>query len=318
MAAAARCPVLSGDGGRRVLKIFIAVVLSLVGTVLVNYSMYMQKRELNDLPRLELKGALKTMRAFLSNISWLEAQGLMFLGTFIHSLALIFGPLSVVAPIHTSGVVLLAVLAIVKLGERAGMVDWIGIASTFLGLVLLGISLAGSSGSASAHNLFFTTFFIVLLYATAGACFINAFLKKGGRESVLIAIGTGVLLGLNDILEKLFWPDAGNRLWNDGFGRVLLSPYLWMIIAIAVITLFLNQVALQRGKAIVVIPVVNSLANLIPILVGLMAFGEPFPSSPGMIFLRLLSIVLIVGGAVVLSMKKEGDAVQDAAVARPG
>ncbi|MEW6555001.1 MAG: DMT family transporter [Actinomycetota bacterium] len=286
---------------------FFAVVLALVGTVLVNYSMYMQKRELNDLPRLELKGALKTLRAFVSNVSWLEAQGLMFLGTFIHSIALIFGPLSVIAPIHTSGVVLLAILAIFKLGERAELMDWIGIGATFLGLVFLGISLAGTSGAESAHNTFFTTFFIVLLYLTAGACFINAFLKKGARESVLIAIGTGVLLGLNDILEKLFWPDAGNRLWNEGFWHVFLSPYLWMIVAIAVVTLFMNQVALQRGKAIVVIPVVNSLSNLIPILVGLMAFGEPFPSSFGMIFLRLLSIVLIVGGAVVLSIKKEGD-----------
>ena len=297
------------------MKMFLTVVLSLLGTVLVNYSLYMQKRELNSLPRLELKGMLRTLKAFVSNVSWLEAQGLMFLGTFIHSLALIFGPLSVIAPIHTSGVVLLEVLAIVKLGERAGLLDWIGIGSTFLGLIFLGISLAGTAGSESAHNTFFTGFFIVLLYATAGACFVNAFLKKGARESVLIAIGTGVLLGLNDILEKLFWPDAANRLWNDGFSRVFLSPYLWMIIAIAIVTLFMNQVALQRGKAIVVIPVVNSLANLIPILVGLMAFGEPFPSSTGMIFLRLLSIVLIVGGAVVLSLKKEGDAAQAAVIA---
>lgn len=290
------------------MKMFLAVVLAVVGTVLVNYSMYMQKRELNHLPRLEIKGALKTIRVFISNVSWLEAQGLMFLGTFIHSLALIFGPLSVVAPIHTSGVVLVAILAIVKLGERAGVIDWVGIGSTFLGLILLGISLAGTSASESAHNTFFTGFFIVLLYATAAVCFVNAFRKRGAREPVLIAIGTGVLLGLNDILEKLFWPDAGNRLWNEGFWHIFLSPYLWMIVAIAVITLFMNQVALQRGKAIVVIPVVNSLSNLIPILVGLMAFGEPFPSSVGMIFLRLLSIVLIVGGAVVLSIKKEGDA----------
>ena len=298
------------------MKMFLAVILSLVGTVLVNYSMYMQKRELNHLPRLEIKGALTTIKAFISNVSWLEAQGLMFLGTFIHSLALIFGPLSVVAPIHTSGVVLVAILAIVKLGERAGVMDWVGIGCTFLGLILLGISLAGTSGSESAHNTFFTGFFIVLLYATAAVCFVNAFLKKGVRESVLIAIGTGVLLGLNDILEKLFWPDAGNRLWNEGFWHVFLSPYLWMIIAIAIITLFMYQVALQRGKAIVVIPVVNSLSNLIPILVGLMAFGEPFPSSIGMIFLRLLSIVLIVGGAVVLSLKKEGDAAQTATLSQ--
>lgn len=283
----------------------LAVLLALAGTILVNYSGYMQKRELNRLPRLERKNFFRTIKAFVTYVPWLEAQGVLFLGTFLHSLSLIFGPLSVVAPIHTSGVVLLAILAIVKLGERASLVDWLGIGSTVLGLVLLTITLGSTKGSGSAHNVFLTWFFIILLYIVAGACFFNALRKRGERAPVLIATGVGVLLGLNDVLEKLFWPDAGNRLWNHGLLNILGSPYLWMIIAISLSTLFLSQMALQRGKAIVVVPVTNSLSNLVPILVGFMAFGDPFPTGATMIFLRLASIVLIIGGAVILSFKQD-------------
>lgn len=284
----------------------LAVLLALAGTLLVNYSSYMQKRELNNLPRLERKDLFKTLKAFVTHVPWLEAQGMMFLGTFLHSLALIFGPLSVVAPIHTAGVVFLAILAIVKLGERAALVDWLGIGATILGLVFLTVSLTSTRKGVSSYNPILSWFFIILLYATAGACFYNALRKKGEKGPVLIAIGVGVLLGLNDILEKLFWPDAGSRLWNNGMLSVFGSPYLWMIIAIALGTLFIGQVSLQRGKAIVIVPVTNSLSNLVPILVGLMAFGEPFPSGANMIFLRLASIVLIVGGAIILSFKQEG------------
>jgi multidrug transporter EmrE-like cation transporter len=287
------------------MKLALAVLMSIIGTILVNYSGYMQKRELNYLPRIGAKNALKTAKAFFTCTPWLEAQALMFIGTFTHSIALAFAPLSIVLPIHTSGIVLLAVLAILKLGERASKLNWMGIGAIVLGLLFMGVSMAGGSGASSSYNPFFVWFLIVLLILTAGGCFVNAFIRKGERGPVFLAIGTGILLGLNDILEKLLWPDVGNRFWNSGLGSIPGSPYLWMIIFVALSTLFLGQMALQRGKAIVVIPVINGLANLIPILVGLLAFGERFPSSATFALMRLASIFFIIGGAILLSMKKE-------------
>jgi hypothetical protein len=56
----------------------------------------------------------------------------------------------------------------------------------------------------------------------------------------------------------------------------------------------------------VVIPLVTGFSNLIPIVVGFIAFREPFPQGALMISLRLGSILLIIGGAVLLSLRKDG------------
>jgi len=47
------------------------------------------------------------------------------------------------------------------------------------------------------------------------------------------------------------------------------------------------------------------MSNLIPIIIGILAMHEPLPSSGGMLFLRLGSFVFIVGGSIVLSLRRE-------------
>jgi len=58
--------------------------------------------------------------------------------------------------------------------------------------------------------------------------------------------------------------------------------------------------------AIVVVPLVTGFSNLIPVVVGFLAFREPFPTGAVMASLRLGSILLIIGGATLLSLRGEG------------
>ncbi len=282
-----------------------AVILALIATSCINYSGYMQKRELNNLPRIERKGFLKTLKAFLTCIPWLEAQGLQFLGTFVHAIAAGLAPLSVVQPINTSGVLLLALLAITKLGEKASTIDWAGIGSIILGLILLGLSLRGGEHAPLRFNPYFLWFLIILLFFISGTSFFAAFKRKDERTPVMIAIGNGVLLGLNAVLVKLAVNDLALKFWNESLGKALSSPYIWMVLVISLVTLLLSQIALQRGKAIIVIPVIYGLSNLIPILIGLIALGEHFPTRGILILMRFGSILFILGGAVLLSLGKE-------------
>jgi glucose uptake protein GlcU len=62
---------------------------------------------------------------------------------------------------------------------------------------------------------------------------------------------------------------------------------------------------MQRGKAIVVVPITTGMSNLIPIIIGIVAMHEPLPSTAGMFLLRLGSFVFIIGGAVILSLRKD-------------
>ncbi len=296
--------------------LYVAIFLSACATCMCNYALYIQKRELNNLPRLEGRNFFRTIKTFFTCTPWLAAQGLGLAGTWVHALALGFAPMSILETINTAGIVLLALLAIFKLGEKASLIDWVGIVSIFLGLLFMGITMTARTSEFGYHAVVLWLLVLVLL-ASAGAAFFSGIMKKDERSPIFIAAGTGILVGTNAIWIKLGLHDIWVRLWDESFGRALASPYLWVIVIFAVGTLLLQQIALQRGKAIIVIPVITGLSNIIPILVGIIAFREPFPASLGMILLRLLSIVMVIGGAVLLSLGEEGKGVQDAAPRGP-
>lgn len=283
--------------------IFIGIILAFIATSMVNYSMYIQKRELNSLPRLEGKNFFKTMKAFFTCRPWLQAQALALMGTSVHAVALGLAPLSIIQTINTSGIVLLALLAIFKLDEKASLIDWVGIGSIVLGLLFMAVTMTGKTQEFS-YNAVILWFLVIFLLVASFLAFFNGLRKKDERSPILIAIGTGILVGTNAIWIKLGMHDIWGRFWDHSFGSALASPYLWVIIIFAVGTLFLQQMALQRGKAIVIIPVITGLSNLIPILIGIIAFREPFPTNGWMMILKLISIVMVIGGAILLSMGK--------------
>ncbi len=282
-----------------------AVVMALVATTMINYSGYMQKRELDQLPLIGSQKALETAKAFISCRPWLEAQGLQFAGTFIKGIAVGLAPLSVVQPINTAGIAVLAVLAITRLGERPSISDWLGIGTIMVGLILLGRTLIGVPSKAFSYNPFVLWFFVLFFFAAAGLSLYNGFAKKHPNAPNLIAVASGVLIGLNAVIIKLGWNDIGSRFWEHGFRNSLLSPYLPIILLLPLLTLVLDQVAMQRGKAIVVVPITTGMSNLIPIIIGILAMHEPMPSTAGMFVLRLASIVFIIGGAIMLSLRGE-------------
>jgi hypothetical protein len=148
-------------------------------------------------------------------------------------------------------------------------------------------------------------FFVILFFAVAGISLYNGFTTKHEHAPNLIATASGILIGLTAVIIKLAWNDFGNRFWEHGFRHALLSPFFWMIFILPVITLVLDQIAIQRGKAIIVIPIITGMSNIIPIIIGILAMHEPMPSTGVMLFIRLSSLVLIIGGSIILSLRKE-------------
>ena len=285
--------------------LILAVILALAATTMINYSGYMQKRELDKLPLIGSQKPLRTVKAFLACRPWLEAQGLQFAGTFIKGIAVGLAPLSVVQPINTAGIAILAILAITRLGERPSLSDWLGIGTIVAGLIMLGRSLIGVASKAFSYNPSVLWFFVVFFFIVAGFSLFNGITKKGEQAPNLIAVASGVLIGLTAVLIKLAWNDFGSRFWAHGFRNALCSPYIWMVLFLPFVTLVLDQVAMQRGKAIIVVPITTGMSNLIPIIIGIVAMHEPMPSTAGMFLLRLGSFVFIIGGSVILSLRKE-------------
>ena len=288
------------------MAIAFGVLLALAGTTLINYSNYLMKRELELLPRIGSQSAMQTIRAFLSCRPWLQAQGLQISGTFSHGIAVGLAPLSVVQPINAAGICLLVLLAVTRLKEKASWVDWIGISAIIMGVMMLGVTLVNTSSKTYAYRPVILWFFIVLLVGVVVASLTAAFMREDERASSFLGIANGVLVGLTAIFMKMGWTDVGNRWGEFRVAGFAFSSYFWLAILTTIIAAVLFQIALQRGSAIVVVPLVTGFSNLIPIIVGLVAFREPFPTGGVMLALRLCSILFIIGGAILLSLRREG------------
>ncbi|MBU4441301.1 MAG: hypothetical protein KJ602_02455 [Actinobacteria bacterium] len=288
--------------------LMLGALLAVVATVLINYSNYLMKKELDNLPRIGSESALRTIRAFLNCRPWLKAQGIQILGAWTHNVAVGLAPLSVVQPINASGICLLVILAVTKLHEKASVVDWVGIGSIVLGVILLGISLVNTPSVELKYHSVILWSFILLMMAVSVSALTAALVRKDERTSSFLGIGVGMLVGLTAILTKIAWIDVANRWAEYRVAGVLYSSYFWMAVIFTIVAMVFFQTALQRGAAIVVIPLVTGFSNLIPTVVGFLAFHEPFPSGALMGFFRLASIFLIIGGAVILSLRKEGGA----------
>ncbi|HEY5526933.1 MAG TPA: DMT family transporter [Candidatus Anoxymicrobiaceae bacterium] len=288
------------------MKLAIGALFALIATVLINYSNFLQKRQLALLPRIGEEKAMKTVRAFMRCRPWLKAQGMQIGGAWIHNVAVGLAPLSVVQPINAAGICLLVFLAITRLKEKASVVDWIGIVSIVAGVLMLGVTLIKTETTNSAYRPVILWFFIILMAGVAVSTLYMAFTRKDERMSSLVGIGVGCLVGLTAIFTKMAWTDIGNRWGEFRVAGFIFSFYFWMAIITTLVAMVLFQTALQRGSAIVVVPLVTGFSNLIPIVVGFVAFREPFPKGILMISLRLGSILLIIGGAVLLSLRKEG------------
>lgn len=284
----------------------VGVVLALIATFLINYSNYVQKRELENLPRIGTLSTMETIHAFINCRPWLKAQGMQILGAWTHNVAVGFAPLSVVQPINASGICVLVILAITKLKEKASPVDWLGIGAIMSGVLLLSISLFQTPSQQQEYRPIVLWFFIVLMIGAAISSLIAAVIRKE-RASSFLGIGVGLMVGLTAILTKLAWKDIADRWEEFRIAGFIFSFYFWLAIILTLISAVLFQVALQRGMAIVVVPLVTGFSNLIPIVVGFLAFREPFPKHPVMAAFRLASIFLIIGGAILLSLRREGD-----------
>jgi hypothetical protein len=276
-------------------KTLLAVILALIASGLINYSLFLQKKALDLLPKLKVKLQWNVIKTFITNKPWLFSQGFNVSGFIIYMLVLSFAPVSIVEPIIASGVVLLAYLAIKNLGEKPRQVDLAAMGVTIIGVIFLGISLAEGIPGDNMHDP------LELWLFTAGIIFLSVavpmVLRKRGpnSEAVGLGISAGLFMGIAAVFSRLLMGNFGGR-W-----------YIWLVVCAATYTpgFLVLEAALQRGMAVIVTPPYNGIMEFVPILVGTIALNESFPQSNVLTTLRLISFALILIGTVVLSKRAE-------------
>jgi drug/metabolite transporter (DMT)-like permease len=279
-------------------KTVAGILIAIASALLFNHAVYRMKISVEVLPRIEMSSSWGVVKTFITNWPWLSAQIENIAGFILYAVALSIIPVSIVEPITAAGIVLLVYLAIRQLGEKVRPRDYAAIGMTVLGVILISLSLErGVSEATPNYHLFWIIAAVILGVAIAAPLLMGK--KSTSVLAVALAVSGGLLDGIAGVFTRLVMINWESTL-------VLLIVCVLAYVAAFIIL----QAGLQRGKAIVVAPVYNGIMELVPIVVGIVALNESFPTVNGKtdIFLsamRILAFALILVGTLMLASRPE-------------
>ncbi len=269
------------------------ILLAATAGTLANTGVFLQKVALDSRRQgASILSALKSSR-------WIAGFALLQIGWFAQVAALRLAPLYLVQPVVASGIVALVLLARAHLREPVDLRLAVSIGGVLAGAALLAASSAQAttevSGSAPLSA------FVVPL-VTAGLIASWAFGGKS-RRYLGLALAAGILYGAAVALSK---PVAGQltAITIDSLLDVATHKEIYLIGIVSTLGMVFNQVALAEGRVSVVSPLILATMTVLPIVFGLVIFGEALPPYPARAALWVGIATSLCG--VVLLARAEG------------
>ena len=271
----------------------LGILLALACAVATQLGFLYKHRGANAAPKVDIRHPLRTVRSLFSSTWFAIGMGVALGAWILHVGALALAPLSVGQAVLSPGVVILAVLADRLFGFEVGRRQWIGVAMTAVGLLLLVATLPGHSGAHSSYSL------AGMLAFEGGMLAIGALLISGPRmgapdhhHGIMLGAAAGTLFGVSDVAIKAL-------TGLDGPLAILLSPWLGVAALASVVAFYASARGLQDGEAVPVIASTSTAANVSCIIGGIVVFGDPMPSDTLGILLQVLAFSLVVVAALV-------------------
>jgi hypothetical protein len=266
------------------LTIALGLALALASAFALNWGWLAQHGAARELPPLSLRRPLQSLRSLFGDRAWLIGFIIGLAGWVLYVAALALAPLSLVQATSAGGVGLLAALAH-RRGDTVDPADWAAVGAAVAGLLLIGVSLAGGTASASRPQPLALAAWLVL----SG----TMLLARGG-------VAAGTLYAAGDVATKAA---------TFGGAWLVLVPVVLAAHGLAFVAL---QLGFQRGGALQTAGTASLLTNALPIAAGLALFHEHLPGG-ALGVLRVVGFALVVVAAAVLARSREA---QDAVAHR--
>jgi drug/metabolite transporter (DMT)-like permease len=272
----------------------LGILLALACAIATQLGFLYKHKGAIEAPQVDIRHPFRSAKELYS-CKWFAIGMAIATGAWVfHVAALAFAPLSVVQAVLSTGVVLLAVMAERMFGFQVGIRQWIGVAMTAGGLLLLVITLPATHGAHSAYSL------AGMLSFEGGMLAIGALLIGGKHigapdhhHGVMLGAAAGVLFGVSDVAIKAL-------TGAHGLFAVLGSPWLAVTVFASVVAFYASARGLQDGEAVPVIAATSTAANVSCILGGIVVFGDPMPGNAVGICLQSVAFILVVAAALVV------------------
>ena len=266
-------------------RIAAAIALELTSATLVNLAYVREQGAASALPALSLRRPSHSLALLLTNRRWLGGFAMESAGFAMYVGALALASVSLVQTVGAGGIGVLAYASARLGGHRLGRRETAGIAIALVGLIALGVSLAGGAASGGSGH---TTAILAWLGVTALLALAVLALGRRAAPAVAYGLAAGLLFSIGDISTKVA-TQGGVRF---AFAGSLIVGY--------VLGTSLLQLGYQAGAALTVAGLATLLTNVLPILAGTIVLHEPVPSG-ALGALRILAFVAVTLGAVLLA-----------------
>jgi drug/metabolite transporter (DMT)-like permease len=267
----------------------LAIVLTVVSALAVNWAYVREHDAAAALPPLSLRRPLHSAGLLLGNRAWLAAFSIETAGFLAFVGALALAPLALVQALAAGGIAVLAFLTSRVAGVRLERREVIGVLAAIAGLVLLGISLAGGSDQGSEGS-----WIAILVWIAASALVAAVALTIGARligGGAAYGVGAGVLFAAGDVTTETV---------TNGGERLAFLPALFAAYALGTGVL---QLGFQHGGALTTAGMATLLTNALPIVAGTTLYAEHFPGG-ALGVLRGIAFGLVVAGGVALARER--------------
>jgi drug/metabolite transporter (DMT)-like permease len=236
------------------------------------------------MPPLSPRRPFRSLGLLLGNRGWLIGFGTETAGWLVYVAALRLAPLSLVQAVSASGIAILALFSVHgHLGRLTGY-ESLAVAVALVGLVLLSLSLVGSTPSSHIPR---AVSVVVWLAASAGAAVALIVVRIRLSRAAALGLAAGLLFADGDVSAKLV-----------SLGGIWLLALLSLVACYAAGTSVL-QTAFQHGSALTAAGIATLVTNAIPIAAGFVLFDELLPPGARGV-LQIAAFASIVASAALL------------------
>ncbi len=252
------------------LETVLGVSLGILAGLMFTVGAVLQKKAVETLPDIQMS-SIDSMKPMLKNRTWLMGIIIGTLGGIPYMLSQLWVGLGYTQLLIAGGLILLAYMASRTLGEPLGLVEYSGISLIVVGIVFLGLAnLSPVNITLSSPNFIQNTIiFYIPFYAASAAGLIFYKFSNRGAAKILGGI-SGIVFGCGAGFSQI-----GILGLAEGAWLILIIGYIILLLGTVIGTLLAN-VAFQKGKAVVVIPIQSAGNYLIPVVAGLLLFQQLF------------------------------------------
>ncbi|MPY64404.1 DMT family transporter, partial [Streptomyces spongiae] len=246
----------------------VAVLASLAAGVCFAVAGVLQQRAASARPDEETL-SLRLLGQLVRDRIWRYGIALAVLAYGFQSLALAFGPLSLVQPLIVTELVFAVPLSARLYRMRLGPREWFGTLAVAVGLALALASARPHGGHPGAAD---PLAWLLLLGATCTlvcAALALSRLLSGPWRASAVALAGGVVMGTQSVLLAA----TVGRL-RHGFDAVFSAWQTYALVVASLGGLLLIQSAFQQGPLAASLTVIDATEPVVAVTVGMVVFGE--------------------------------------------